>query len=173
MNPARLSEPMLNAFGASMAGLFLVLVLVCALPAHNSRGIWLELLRVVPPPPCCIDGNYVVVQMKPDKSVWVNEHPLDAAGAVRMVAARMENRAERAVYFVPNEEAAVQDIADLSGKLASSSEGLHVGLLSTQQINAVTDSFRGRPYVDLDRIVWPYCPGALVFDEVPILAGCK
>ena len=171
MNPTRFSEPMLNAFGASMAGVFLVLALCVALPAPSAHGVWFELFHVIPPPPCCIDGRPVVVEEKPDKTVGVNAKIIDEPQAVGMVASMMENRAERAVYFIADRQAAVQDVANLATKL-NSSTGLHIGILTLKQRNEITSSYPGGDFVNLYRLEWPQCPG-LMWDQIPILAGYR
>jgi biopolymer transport protein ExbD len=166
------SEPMLNAFGASMAGVFLLLALCAALPARSSHGVWFELFHVIPQPPCCIDGRTVVVEAKPDKTVLVNRQTVDEPRAARLVTAMMENRAERAVYFVADRQAAVQDVANLATKLNSSTDGLHIGILTLKQRDEITSSYPGGDIINLDRLAWPQCPG-LMWDLIPILAGCR
>jgi len=162
---------MLNAFGASMAGLFLLLALCVAVPA-GSGGIWFELFRVTPPPPCCVEGNYLVVHMRPDNSVRVNLEPDDAAGAARLVSAKMERRFERAVYLSAEEGTTVQQVAGLAGDLASATENLHIGLMTNRQLNAISYTHGGRTFPNLEQLAWPYCPG-LTLDHIPMLAGCK
>jgi biopolymer transport protein ExbD len=163
---------MLNAFGASITGLFLLLAVCLAVPA-GSTGVWFELFHVAPPPPCCVDGSPLVVEIRPGATFLVNGQVSDHAKATHLVAASMERRAERAVYLKANDAATVQEVAGLTGDLASSTEDLHIGLITHQQEIAITHSYGRRVLVDLYQLEWPQCPGGLVPEEVPILAGCK
>ena len=172
MQLARLSEAMLDAFGASIAGLFLLLAVCFAVPA-GSQGIWFELFHVAPPPPCCVDGGNVVVQIEPSGEATVNGKPGDAAQTVGLVAAKMEQRAERGVYLTAEGGTTVQEVAGLAGNLASTTEGLHIGLMTQKQLIAIRHQFGGQVIFDLDQLVWPKCLGAIVSDQIPILGGCR
>jgi hypothetical protein len=171
MDFARFSASMLDEFGVSIAGLFLVLAVCVAIPT-DSKGIWFELFRVTPPPPCCVEGNYVVAQVKSSKSVQVSETLTDPSGAARMVAAKMERRVERAVYLTATDGTSVQEVAGFTADLASGTEELHIGLITNQQLVDVSHSYKGQVYADLDQLVWPHCSG-VTYDHIPILAGCK
>jgi hypothetical protein len=169
MNPFRSAEPFLQAFGASVAGVFLVLA-CCASIQEPSRGVWYELLR--PGPDDCGDGSPVVVHLEPEGQVGVNGKNLGVQAATGLIGEMMSTRAERAVHFLPQRRGTVQEVASLSDRIESSADQIHLGLVTARDQKSVTRVEHGWTITNIECMRWPQCP-AVWSDTIPILHGCK
>jgi hypothetical protein len=163
-------EMLQQAFGASMAGLFLILA-CCATLAGPSQGIWYELLR--PGPDDCGDGWPIVVHLEPGRQVWINQQNTGPQEALEMVRGAMATRAERAVFLLPRSHGTVQEVAQLSDQLASTAEDLHIGLVTSRDERLVTRTRGNRSIVNIECMRWPACANGPQSDSLPILRGCR
>jgi biopolymer transport protein ExbD len=155
MVPKQLSEWMLQATGAAIAGLFLILALYLAAdtkpPAHGVRLILLS----EPTSADCGDSRDILLHWGEDGEVWVNEDRVGTSQAPAEVARIMETRAEKVVFLLPDENISVQDVADLTARLNASVDDLHIGLVTNRQVKSMTRTEHGFTWTPIGCMGWP------------------
>ncbi len=163
-------EQMLNALAAPLAGIFLLLSVCLALPRAQTGGVWFELLREGSHE--CGDTRTEVVHWEEDGSVWINEEKLSTKELPTVVESIMRTRAERVVHVLSGQNTRVQQVAELTNRMSSNVPDLHLGILTHRQLRSMAYDAYGMHFVPVGCMRWPRCPGPLVEDRVPILAGC-
>ncbi len=160
----------------ALASLFLIL-LVCALvvPHPASVGLSLPILRVRPIPiqDCsdAISDRDVVIKIRGDGSTWINETKLSPSVLRKTLTEIYEYRQYKFVYMIVDPEVPYGAFADIYDKAASSTPGLHIGLLTRQFRNQVEQCPLGSGCT----VVWPHepfnndCKNA--FPLLPVLRG--
>jgi biopolymer transport protein ExbD len=143
----------------ALASLFLIL-LVCAIVDRHpaSVGLALPILRVrAIPIKDCFDGlsdRDVVIQIRGDGSTWINETKLSPDVLGKELNEIYEYRQERFVYMIVDPEVPYGEFAEIYDKAASSTPGLHIGLLTRQFRNQMEQCPVGSGCTE----VWPHEP---------------
>ncbi len=155
MNPRQFSAQMLQALGASIAGLFLILALYVAANLKTpARGVLL-ILPKEPTSSDCGDSRTEVIHWGVDGAVWLNEEEVGAERMPDRVAEIMANRAERVLFVVPGKYASVEEVVDLIARINASVDDLHVGMVTNKQITAMTRTDHGVTWIPIDCMRWP------------------
>jgi biopolymer transport protein ExbD len=158
---------------APLASLFLVLLL-CALPTRGpaSVGINVPMTRVreIPSENCFsgLSDRDIVLHLKDDGSTWINETRLRREEIRERMSRIYENRAERIAFMLVDPNVSYGEFADVYDQAASSTPGLHIGLLTRQLREHVDHCPPGRGCT----IEWAHEPGNIfcknMYPPVPV-----
>jgi len=132
MDMDRLATPLL----ASLVGVLLILC-VCAFELERpaSTGMLLPIPKVgsLPFAECdVLSDRDIVVSIKRDGSTIINETSVPLGELKARLGEIYANRAERIAYILSDPEVSYGQFANAYEKVASSAEGLHIGLLTPQ-----------------------------------------
>jgi biopolymer transport protein ExbD len=136
MDMDRLATPLL----ASLVGVLLILSL-CAVVIERSvsTGMVLPMPRVgaLPFSECdYVSDRDIVVLIKRDGSTQINETPVPMGELKARLTQIYENRLERIIYINSDPEVPYGAFANAYDLVASSTENLHIGLLTPQLMDA-------------------------------------
>jgi len=143
----------------ALASLFLIL-LVCAIVDRHpaSVGLAMPILRVraIPIQDCsdALSDRDVVILIHGDGSTWINETKLNHDVLRKDLTEIYEYRQERFVYMIVDPEVPYSQFVDIYDKAASSTPGLHIGLLTRQFRNQMQQCPLGSGCTE----VWPHEP---------------
>jgi len=131
-----------SLMAAPMASLFLVLCLCAFLMQRPvSTGMHLPLLQVrqIPIRDCdfwhFVSDRDIILRIQGDGSTWINETrepPDQLADTLAMIFA---NRSYKYLYMFVDPDVSFAEFADVYGKTAASSQGLHIGLISRRMMS--------------------------------------
>jgi biopolymer transport protein ExbD len=166
MDPFRLR----SLIAPAMASLFLVLSL-CAFVVQRppSVGIHIPMTRVRAVPfSDCFDDRDVFVRIDKDGSTWINQTRENPGKLGPVLAEIFQNRNEqRVVYVLPDPDVSFGEFADIYDKVASSTQDLHVGLITSQ----LTAQLEQCPLGSTCGFEWPdqrYSHSCLYFNIPPV-----
>ena len=148
-------DSLLAMMAAPFSALFLVLAVCAFAPRQPAEGTHLILLSARPCPPCCVDGREEIVHWGPGQEVWINEERVGAEKAPARIAELMENRAERAIYLMPDREVPYQEVTELASRLQASVDGLYIGLVTRREMKKTESTINGETHYDLECLAWP------------------
>jgi len=132
MNMDRLATPLL----ASLVGVLLILS-VCAFELEKPGSVGMHIpipkVRALPFSECdYLSDRDIVVRIKRDGSTIINETPVPLGELKDRLAEIYQYRNWKLAYLNPDPDVSYGQFADVYDKVASSTVGLHVGLLTPQ-----------------------------------------
>ena len=157
-----------------VASLFLVLTL-CVFVARRpvSAGVHLPIaqVRVIPFGQCFsgLSGRDIVLRIKNDGSTWINETEFSPADIRESLSAIYEYRQEKIAYLMVEPEVDDAEFAHIYALAASSTPGLHLGVLTRQLLDQVEKC----PFESGCTIDWPfdrgniYCRNPIPLTRIP------
>ncbi|MGB9408892.1 MAG: hypothetical protein WCA89_15250 [Terracidiphilus sp.] len=153
-----------------MASLFLVLVLcVFGVQRPPSVGIHLPMTKVQPiTSNSCFDERDIVIIINKDGSTKINETPVQPEKLDSIISKIFQYRHEgRVVYVIPDPDVSFREFADIYNKIASSTDNLHIGLM-TRQLKTQLEQC---PEGSICGFEWPdhgYTHSCLYFNSRPV-----
>ncbi|MGA3045944.1 MAG: hypothetical protein ABSD67_04940 [Terracidiphilus sp.] len=136
-------DRLLGLLAAPFASLFLVLSLcafVVRMPA--STGVRIPMVRIHHNPDELTDcgGRSEFVRLTKGGRTWINDSETPADQLAPAVASLMENRAERVVHVIVDSDFSYGRFAEFLDKVARSTTGLHVVVISGEVRKAFEQS---------------------------------
>jgi biopolymer transport protein ExbD len=154
MDKHRLVTPLL----ASMVGLLLILS-ICAITSEKpaSTGMHVPIIRfgVLPNEGCdAVNSRSIVISIKSDGSILINETHIPLGELKGRLTDIYTNRSVKLAFIMPDPDVTFGKFANAYDMVASSTQDLHIGLLSPQLVNAPAQCDSA---LDCD-LFWPGTP---------------
>jgi biopolymer transport protein ExbD len=137
-------DPLRSLVAPAFASLFLILF-VCAFVVQRPASVGIEVpvlrVRAIPIKDCAdvLSDRDVVIRIQNDGSTWINETKLNPNVLRETLAKIYEYRQEKFVYMLVDREVPYSQFARIWGQAASSTPGLHIGLLTRQFTNQMKE----------------------------------
>jgi biopolymer transport protein ExbD len=149
----------------ALASLFLImslLELVVLTPASVGMGIPITTVRTVPFSDCdFVSGRSIVVQLRKDGSIWINETPESAEKLGLTLTEIYENRAEKVIYLFADPDVPFGEFASFYQTVNSSTSDLRIVWI-TRMLDKELRQCPSGSYCELDWHGHTYIPCAWV-----------
>jgi biopolymer transport protein ExbD len=141
---------------ASLLLTLLACTFIVRRPVPEGLSVPILRVRAIPIQECSdvLSDRDIVVQIRGDGSTWINETKLSPDVLGRELTEIYEYREEMFVYMIVAPEVPYGEFVDIYDKVASSTRGLHIGLLTRQFRNQMEQCPLGSGCTE----VWPQEP---------------